>query len=84
MNSQSVKSTEIKINGVTLTVCYYYEPGEEAVPYYKDGSGYPGSPPVASIEAISAIDSEVDIYDLLSVEMIRHIEEKIIEQENNN
>jgi hypothetical protein len=36
------QTTTIIFDGEDLDIDYYYEPAEPAVPYYKDGSGYPG------------------------------------------
>ena len=47
------------------------------VMYYADGSGHPGEPPSAEIQAVYAGD--VDIYELLSADMLDYIEQKLIE-----
>ena len=68
---------EIEVHGVKLSVEYYYDPGERMVMYYPDGSGHPGEPPSAEIQAVYAGD--VDIYELLSADILDYIEQKLIE-----
>jgi hypothetical protein len=68
---------EIEVHDVKLSVEYYYHVGEPMVMYYPDGSGHPGEPPSAEIQAVYAGD--VDIYELLSADMLDYIEQKIIE-----
>jgi len=68
---------EVQINDVPLFVEYYYDRGEDMVMYYPDGSGYPGSPPSAEIQAVYAGD--VDIYEILSADILERIEEELIE-----
>ena len=68
---------ELQIHDVNVSVDYDYDPGEAMVMYYSDGSGHPGSSPSAEINAVYAGD--VDIYELLSADILDYIEEKIIE-----
>ena len=68
---------EIEVHDVKLSVEYYYDPGERMVMYYSDGSGHPGEPPSVEIQAVYAGD--VDIYELLSADILDYIEQKIIE-----
>ena len=70
-------NTELQIHDVNVSVDYDYDPGERMVMYYSDGSGHPGSPPSAEINAVYAGD--VDIYELLSADILDYIEQKIIE-----
>jgi hypothetical protein len=57
---------------VELTAVVEVHPGEDAVRYYPDGSGYPGSPPEAELvglhvdlaEDVDCEPVEVDIDDL--------------------
>ena len=72
-----MESVEIEIHNVKLSVDYDYNPGEGMVMYYADGSGHPGEPPSAEIQAAYAGD--VDIYELLSADMLDYIEQKLIE-----
>lgn len=72
-----MESVEIEIHNVKLSVDYDYNPGEGMVMYYADGSGHPGEPPSAEIQAVYAGD--VDIYELLSADMLDYIEQKLIE-----
>ena len=68
---------EIEVHGVKVNVDYYYDKGEPMVMYYSDMSGHPGEPPSAEIQAVYAGD--VDIYELLSADMLDYIEQKLIE-----
>ena len=68
---------EIEVHDVKVSVEYYYDKGEPMVMYYPDGSGHPGEPPSAEIQAVYAGD--VDIYELLSADILDYIEQKIIE-----
>ena len=68
---------KVKVRDINLNVEYYYNKGEPMVMYYSDGSGHPGEPPSAEIQAVYAGD--VDIYELLSADMLDYIEQKIIE-----
>ena len=70
-------NTELQIHGVNVSIDYDYDPGERMVMYYSDGSGHPGEPPSAEINAVYAGD--VDIYELLGADMLDYIEQKIIE-----
>ena len=67
---------EVRVRDVKLNVYYEYDPGERMVMYYSDGSGYPGSPPAAAIHEVRAGD--VDIYELLSDDLLEYIEEQLI------
>jgi hypothetical protein len=70
-------NTEVEIDGITLSVDYYYDKGEPMVMYYPDMSGHPGSPPSVEIYGVYA-DGETDIYELLSDRVIDTIEETIL------
>ena len=72
-----MESVEIKMHDIKLSVDYDYNPGEGMVMYYADGSGHPGEPPSAEIQAVYAGD--IDIYELLSADMLDYIEQKIVE-----
>ena len=67
---------DVQINDVKLSIEYYYDRGEAMVMYYPDGSGHPGSPPSAEIQAVYAGD--VDIYELLGTDILDYIEEQLI------
>jgi hypothetical protein len=69
---------EIEIHGVKVNVDYYYDKGEPMVMYYADGSGHPGEPPSAEIQAVYA-GGEDDIYHLLSQDVLEEIEQKLVE-----
>ena len=44
--------------------------------YFSDGTGHPGEPPSAEIQAVYAGD--VDIYELLEADILDYIEEQLI------
>ena len=68
---------KVKVRDIDLNVEYYYNPGERMVMYFNDGTGHPGEPPSAEIQAVYAGD--VDIYELLEADILDYIEQKIIE-----
>ena len=68
---------KVKVRDINLNVEYYYNPGERMVMYFSDGTGHPGEPPSAEIQAVYAGD--VDIYEILSADILECIEEKLIE-----
>lgn len=70
-------SAELTIHDVNISVDYDYDPGEDMVMYYPDGSGHPGSPPSVEINAIYA--GEIDIYELLGADMLDYIEQELLE-----
>ena len=45
-------TTFLEYNDELLEIEFYYEPSEPQVPYYKDGSGYPGYGGCLDIESI--------------------------------
>ena len=65
----------VNIQGVELVVDYkyYYDPG-----VYTYSNGDPGYPPYEELEILHVNHREVDIYNLLSQEIIEEIEEKCI------
>ena len=67
----------VKVRDIDLNVEYYYNPGERMVMYLNDGTGHPGEPPSAEIQAVYAGD--VDIYELLEADILDYIEQKLIE-----
>jgi len=71
-----MESVEIKMHDIKLSVDYNYNPGEGTVMYYADGSGHPGEPQSAEIQAVYAGD--VDIYELLTEDISEYIEEQLI------
>jgi hypothetical protein len=68
---------KVKVRDINLNVEYYYNPGERMVMYFNDGTGHPGEPPSAEIQAVYAGD--VDIYELLEADILDYIEQKLIE-----
>ena len=70
----------IEFKGISLRVGGEYEAGEEAVMYYSDMSGHPGSNSSFLVEEVYADDSEIDIFELFSPADLEILEEKIIEQ----
>ena len=70
----------IEFKGIPLRVVGEYEAGEEAVMYYSDMSGYPGSNSSFLVEGVYVEDSEIDIFELFSPADLEVLEEKVIEQ----
>tara|TARA_R100001086_G_scaffold194204_1_gene111157 strand:+ start:74 stop:337 length:264 start_codon:yes stop_codon:yes gene_type:complete len=68
--------TDIEVEGILLEVEYDYTAGEDAVPYYPDGSGYPGSPARVDIYKVTA-GGDDDIIPLLSDYVLEDIENQI-------
>ena len=57
-----------------------YEAGEEAVMYYSDMSGYPGSRGSYYPHTIYAEDSDIDIVELFSPADLKVLAEKILDK----
>ena len=72
----SINTNHLTVRDVPLTVSYYHNPGEPMVMYYKDGSGHPGEPPSIEIQAVYA--GNVDIYELLTEDLLEYIEGQLI------
>ena len=70
----------IEFKGIPLRVVGEYEAGEEAVMYYSDMSGYPGSRGSYYPHTIYAEDSDIDIVELFSPADLEVLAEKVIEQ----
>ena len=70
----------IEFKGIPLRVVGEYEAGEEAVMYYSDMSGHPGSNSSFLVEEVYADDSEIDIFELFSPADLEILAEKILEQ----
>lgn len=70
----------IEFKGIPLRVVGEYEAGEEAVRYYSDMSGYPGSPSSYDVEEVYVEDSEIDIFEFFSPDDLEIIAEKVLEQ----
>ena len=70
----------IEFKGIPLRVVGEYEAGEEAVMYYSDMSGYPGSNSSFDVNEVYAEDSDIDIFELFSPADLEVLAEKIIEQ----
>lgn len=70
----------IEFKGIPIRVIGEYEAGEEAVMYYGDMSGYPGSSSSFHVEGVYVEDSEIDIFELFSLADLEIISEKVIEQ----
>ena len=77
---QATLKIDLEAEGIPLTVEGYYIPGEPMAMYYTDGSGYPGYPAEFDISAVKLQGTDVDIFDLLSENIIEEIEEKAIQQ----
>ena len=67
---------EVVVRDIKLNINYYYNPGERMVMYYADGSGHPGESPSVEIQEVYA--GGVDIYELLTEDILEYIEEKLI------
>ena len=70
----------IEFKGISLRVVGEYEGGEEAVMYYSDMSGYPGSNSSFDVNEVYTEDSEIDIFELFSPADLEVLSEKILEQ----
>lgn len=70
----------IKFKGISIIVVGEYEAGEEAVRYYSDMSGHPGSSSSFDVEEVYVEDSEIDIFEFFSPDDLEIIEEKVLEQ----
>lgn len=70
----------IEFKGIPIIVVGEYEAGEEAVMYYSDMSGHPGSPSSFDVEEVYVEDSEIDIFEFFSPDDLEIIEEKVLEQ----
>ena len=70
----------IEFKGIPIRVVGEYEAGEEAVMYYGDMSGYPGSNSSFDVNEVYAEDSEVDIFELFSPADLEILSEKVLEQ----
>jgi hypothetical protein len=68
---------EVQINykGVDLVVEGNYYKGEEAVRYYSDMSGYPGSNSEFEITDVFVRDSFISVFNLFSAENLSEMEE---------
>ena len=75
------KHFEIEYNGIALVVIGDYSPEEEEVRYYPDMSGHPGSPAEFEAQEIYAFDSEINIINLLSEDVIEEINLKCLDNE---
>ena len=73
----------IEFKGIPLRVVGEYEAGEEAVMYYSDMSGYPGSNSSFLVEEVYAEDSDIDLVELFSPADLEILEEKVLEQIEN-
>ena len=67
---------EVVVRDIKLNINYYYNPGERMVMYYSDGTGNPGESPSVEIQKVYAGD--VDIYELLTENILEYIEEQLI------
>lgn len=70
----------IEFKGIPIIVVGEYEAGEEAVMYYSDMSGHPGSPSSFDVEEVYVEDSEIGIFELFSLADLEVITEKVLEQ----
>ena len=77
---QATLKIDLEAEGVPLTVEGFYSPEEKEVLYYLDGSGHPGSPAEFEIMEVKLQGTYVDLFDLLSENIIQEIEEEAIKQ----
>lgn len=70
----------IEFKGIPIRVVGEYEAGEEAVMYYSDMSGHPGSPSSFDVEEVYVEDSEIDIFEFFSSDDLEVITENVLEQ----
>lgn len=70
----------IEFKGIPIRVVGEYEAGEEAVMYYSDMSGYPGSSSSFDLEGVYVEGSEIDIFEFFSSTDLEIIVEKVIQQ----
>ena len=76
MKKSKYYSMDIEVDGVWLEAHYDYTEGEDSVPYYPDGSGYPGSPPRVDLYKVTAGGKE-DLIPVLADYVLESIEEEI-------
>ena len=74
---------EINFRGVDLVVEGIYDEGEAGQMYFSDMSGIPPSPSGFEIESLKVWDSEEDLYELFSYDMLNELQDLIIEQIEN-
>lgn len=73
----------IYFEDILFEVSFEYYPEEKMVRYYKDGSGYPGSP--ASIEIVDVTHKETSFLDFFEVlNLMSKIEDKVWDAMNNS
>ena len=70
----------IEFKGISLRVVGEYEAGEEAVMYYSDMSGYPGSNSSFDVNEVYTEDSEIDIFELFYPADLEVLAEKILDK----
>ena len=70
----------IEFKGIPLRVVGEYEAGEEAVMYYSDMSGYPGSNSSFDVNEVYAEDSDIDIFELFFFFFLEVFAEKILDK----
>lgn len=71
---------EINYLGVPLLIEGDYYEGEPQVMYDSTGEGYPGSSSEFEIRKITVLDSDIDIWELLSSKQFYEITELVIEK----
>lgn len=73
-------SIELDYYDVPLYIEYEYDPGEDMVMYYPDGSGHPGS--ASNVEILDIYVNETSIIDILCYDTIETLETRILENEH--
>lgn len=69
---------DVVLYTVPLLVHGFYEPEEQQVMYYKDGSGYPGCP--AGFEITEVFAGDVKVTGILNDETLEKLEELILKE----
>jgi len=67
---------EVRVNGYDFVVEGDYDPGEEAVMYYPDGSGYPGSGSEYDISKVYGYDDDGEEFVIYDQEQTKNLETK--------
>ena len=78
IKTKKMRTEEIKYKGILLEVEGTYTEAEDRVIYYGNLDGHPGSDSTYDINAVFVQD--VDIYELLSEDNLREIEELVLEE----
>jgi len=78
---RNTETKTITYLGIDMEIEFMYYPGEDAVTYYPDGSGYPGCGEEFEIDSISV--GGIDIVELLSTKQENDIIDELSRTINN-